>query len=249
MLNKTNIPSAIVKDVTQYCNELIKIHSNNLLSIVLYGNAADELFYQKGFPINLLLIFDSVTLPTLNKSLKLIASGQKKNIVAPLFFTEEHIKSSTDTFPVEFLEIQDSHLLLFGHDFFTDLEIETCNLRLQTEEQIKSLIIKIRQSYLEIGLKKRGVERLILESFDSLIPILKATLRLSNNQIVRDKEGVITQAASVIGFSASVLLDVYFDSTRDERIGGKKAESFLREYLLQLEHISEYIDKTDFENE
>ena len=114
---------------------------------------------------------------------------------------------------------------------------------MKVEEQIKSLIIKIRQSYLEVGLLKKGIELLIVESLDILFPILKSIMRLAGKKIPRDREGIIIQVSEVIGLSKDVFLNVLFDVQGDERIGDIDADVFLEDYILQLEKIADFVDK------
>ena len=129
--------------------ELLALHGENVISIALYGSATGQSFSPKKSNINSVVVFKDITGETLQKSLKLIKKGAKKKIVAPLFFTLDHIKSSCDSFPMEFCEIQETQSHVYGEDIFSSLVIEKDALRLECEQQTKALVIKLRQSYLE----------------------------------------------------------------------------------------------------
>ena len=69
----------------------------------------------------------------------------------PLFMTESQIEKSLDSFPIEWLEIQERHLLLEGDDVLAGLEVPRTYLRLQCEHELRGKHIQLRQAYLRIA--------------------------------------------------------------------------------------------------
>ena len=134
--NCDNVNEQAKKLINWYGNELIKIYGKNLISIILYGSVLEGGFNVKRSNINIMLIFQTINVQTLKTGLKLIHKGRKKNIIAPLMFTENHIETSCDTFPMEFIEIKENHQVVYGKDPFVSLNINKENLRLQCEQQI-----------------------------------------------------------------------------------------------------------------
>ena len=137
--------------------------------------------------INLIIMVDKLGMGELRTCLKLIKKGRKKGITAPLFFTAEHIRTSADAFPIEFLEMKEKHIHIYGSDPFSDLIIDPKNLRLQCEQQIKGQLIRLRQSYLEVGLQKRQILGLLITSFTGLLPVLRNTIRLMEPSTIPPK--------------------------------------------------------------
>jgi len=242
IINVDKLSEEVGKRVSWYVYELYKIHTDNLLSVILYGSAVDADFDIKWSNINIVLVFKNIGAGTLQKSLHIIDKGRKKKIIAPLFFTHQHIKTSSDTFPMEFLEIKDKHLLLYGEDAFGQLEVDGKNLRLECEQQIKSMLIKLRQSYLEVGLARKGLEKMLHESFRSLMPILRTILRLKSEDIPQTKEELIEKSSSIVSFRKDIFLALLKDKQGDEKIGGKEAISFFDDYLIELAKIAQYVD-------
>ena len=120
-----------------------------------------------------MIVLRELTFYDLKKSLKIVSRGIEQRITAPLFLSRRHIETSADVFPVEFMEIKENNILLYGEDIWSDLKIDNRNIRLQCEEQIKGKLIRLRQAYLEIGLKKKGIEALLKESLYALMPIFR----------------------------------------------------------------------------
>jgi len=178
----------------------------------------------------------------LKKCLNLIARGIKKRITAPLFFTRLYIETSSDVFPIEFLEIKDNHLVLSGEDLLTEIRVDLKNLRHQCEEQIKGKLVRIRQAYLEVGLKKKGVEALLKRSLSTMIPVFRNVLRLKGEDPPRGKEKVLERLTEVFGLEEGIFLAIWKDNQDNEKIGGEAAEGYLDKYLIQLEKLATAVD-------
>ncbi len=71
-----------------------------------------------------------------------------KGVRAPYFMSESYLRDSLDTFPVEFLEIQQTGKLLCGEDRFAELKISPACVRVQCERMLKSELMYLRQGLL-----------------------------------------------------------------------------------------------------
>ena len=179
----------------------------------------------------------------LQKSLKLVSKGINKKITAPLFLTRKHIATSTDVFPIEFLEMKENHLLLYGEDLLTPLEINPANIRLFCEEQIKGKLIRIRQAYLEIGLKRKGIEALLKESLASLTPVFRNLIRLKDKIPPVKKEQIYSQLSAEFGLDRNVFLAILRDTKNDEKIDAQDVEVFFARYTAQIQKLAIAVDQ------
>ncbi|GAF85441.1 unnamed protein product, partial [marine sediment metagenome] len=141
--NLGNLNPQVRKLIQPYLNELLKIHRDNIISIFLCGAAVGADYVHKASNITLLVILEKLGFADLQKSLKTISRGINKKIAAPLLLTRKHMETSTDVFPIEFLEMKENHLTLYGEDLLGPLEIKPANIRLFCEEQIKGKLIRI----------------------------------------------------------------------------------------------------------
>lgn len=240
-LEKLNPQAARI--IAPYLNELLKIHQDNLLSIFVCGQAAGADYIHKVSNINLFIILEKLEFQDLQKSLKTVSKGINKKIAAPLFLTRKHIETSTDVFPIEFLEMKENHLLLYGEDLLKSIEINPANIRLFCEEQIKGKLIRIRQAYLEIGLKRKGIEALLKESLSSFTPIFRNLIRLKDKTPPLGKEQIYNQLCAEFGLDKDVFLAVLADSKNDEKIGAQKVEVFFERYIAQIQKLAIAVDQ------
>jgi len=228
-----------LKTVIQpYLTGLLEIHKENIVSVVLYGSATGKYFIPKKSDINLAVVFKDLGLKELKDSLRIINSGIAKRITAPLFLSMSHIETSKDTFPIEFIEIKENHILVYGKDMFSCLKIDEANLRLFCKKEIEGKLIRIRQAYLEIGLKKKGIEALMKESLNSLIPVFRALLRQKPEKPPVDKEKILIEFCNYYGLSKDMFVAILRDRTNDEKIKGEGIEVFFEKYLKEIEKLS-----------
>jgi hypothetical protein len=203
-INLEGLPGPVQKILKPYLTRLQKLLGTNLKSILIFGSGLGQDFIPGRSNINLLLVCDRVDLELLKGSLKLVAEGRKKGIVAPLFLTQTHMETSADVFPIEFMEFRDFHRVLYGEDPFRDLSINPEHLRLECEEQLKGKLIRLRQAYLEVGSSLKQLQSLLSDSITSLIPVFRGLLRLKGLSAPGEKGAVVEEMARQFGINKEV---------------------------------------------
>lgn len=236
--NVDKLPSSVRKLVTTYLKKLIHILDKDIHSVILFGSAVTEDFIHKRSNINLLIVCNEFKLHRFSKARKLIAWGRKRGIVAPLVLTQIYIKNSADVFPMEFLEMQDNRLSLYGEDILEHFNINTEHLRLECEQQLKGKLMRLRQSFLEIG----AHPSIITESINSLVPIFRSIHRL-RGMVVPAKKGQLIASLSAIGVDTEVLLLALDIKKGKYKLKKKEWEPFLEKYIAEVEKLCEWIDR------
>lgn len=231
------------KKISPYLRKLIDIHKDNIVSVNLYGSAAGKDFSAKTSDVNLLVVLRKLELEDLKKSLKLVNEGIHKKISAPLFLTLRHIETSQDVFPMEFLEMKENYICIYGEDVLEGLEVTRDNIRLFCEEQIKGKLIRLRQAYLEIGLRKRGIEALMKESMYALMPVFRNLIRINGLAPPICKEAVLTALAKDFDLDKDVFIAILKDERDDEKIAGHDVEVYFAKYLAQIQKLAIAVDK------
>ncbi len=241
--NLERLPPEARAKIVPYLNKLVALYPRRILSIAVYGSTAGGNYIPKVSDINMAVVFDNVDFPVLKKALKVVSEGIRHKIAAPLFLTLPYIHSSCDVFPIEFLDIRENHVTVFGEEVFQDLTIETEHLRLFCEQQLKGRLIRIRQAYLEVGLKRQGIEALLKESLNSLFPVFRNLIRLKREQPPVDKQEIIAQVSRLFSLDAEVFANIFRDKTNDEKIAGEDVEKYFERYMKQLKILWEAVDK------
>ena len=247
--NLEHLDPGIRKVVTPFCLAFLNLFPDRILSICLYGSAAAGEHIPKQSDINLMIMMDRLEMNDLQACFKLVKQGRKKRITAPLLLTSEHISTSTDTFPVEFLEMKEKHINLFGTDPFLDLYIDPKNLRLQCEQQIKGKLIRLREAYIEAGLKKRQLLVLLTTSFTNLLPVLRNTIRLlgPNIQPPRGSEEIIMRACKDFQLENNVFLQILKIKKGILKPNKDITHNIFKDYLNNLTRLSQKVDQIKVE--
>ncbi len=235
--NLDKLPVEVKNKFSPYLQDLLSLYPGQIRSVVIYGSAAGKNYTEKRSDINSAVIIDEMGAPNYQRALKLISRGLKQRIATPLFFTKGYIASSLDVFPVEFLEIKENHVLVYGEDYFASLNVDPKNLRLFCEHEIKGKFLRIRQAYLEKGLNTRAVEMLLKESLHALLPIFRNLIRLKNQMVEIDKNEIIRLLAKTYSLDSRVFEEIHHHRTAGLRMSNTQARELTEKYLIELEKL------------
>src|SRR5579862_2264215 len=111
--------------------ELQALLGDQLLSVVLFGSASAGDHVGKNSDINLMVVSRPLNRDGLQKLSKAVIAWVKQGNPPPLFLTQDHLKSFTDVFPLEILDIQHNHRVLFGSDPVADLKVSQDHLKVE----------------------------------------------------------------------------------------------------------------------
>ena len=242
ILNTQQLPDFVRLPVVRFVERLIDLHGENVVSVAVYGSIASGNFIPKISDVNIAVVVTNLKFSVLKSSLRLVKEGIAHKINAPLFLTEEYISRSLDVFPIEFLDIKDHHILLYGKDTFKDLNVDTAYLRIFCEQQIKGKLLRIRQAYLETGLNGQGKIKLLHDSLSALIPIFRNILRLRNKSVPSAKLDVLRSMENEFGIKDSVFVSIYNDRSSRQKINEQSADDHLDQFIQQLEKLVLIVD-------
>ena len=222
--------------------ELKEAYSAGLKSVVLYGSAAAGDHVEKRSDYNVLVVTDSLGSSALNAISRTAAKWSQAGNPAPLLFTEERLAQATDVFPIELLDIRECHKILYGDDLVQGLDIDTKNLRLQIEHELRGKLIRLRQSYLLTGGKAKAVADLMVQSLSTFLVLFRASLRLFEDAVPQQKFQALEKLAGHLEFDAAV-----FRTVQELKDGSKKPkeidiETVFNNYLQTIECVIDAVD-------
>ena len=233
-------PDKLVEELKAACPAGLK-------SIVLYGSAAAGDRVDKKSDYNILVVADDLGLETLDRFSKPATKWSQAGNPAPLLFTEQQLAQATDVFPIELLDIRECHNVLFGEDLVQTLEIDTKNLRLEIEHELRGNLIKLRQSYLLTGGKPKAVADLMTQSLSTFLVLFRASLRLFDEKIPQKKFEALEKLAGHLEFDGAV-----FETVQELKEGRKKLKDipvqecfniYLKTIVCVIDAVDAYIHK------
>jgi hypothetical protein len=202
------IPESVRETLRPYMEQVKKLFGNAFEAVILYGSAAGVEYLPGKSNINLLILLAKQDTGLLKQYAALHKRWQKEQIVVPLFLTAAELKSSLALFPLEYLEIQEQHVLLAGRDPFPELRIDLKNLRTQCEQELRGNLLRLRQRFVEGGASTEAITILLPLSFTALMPCLRGLLRAKERPVERSADGVLQAVEKEFGIDTAAFQDV-----------------------------------------
>jgi hypothetical protein len=218
-MKNLQLPLKLDRQVTFFIQELEEAYAQELLSVILYGSAASGEFVVKHSNLNILVILGSADLLLLKKASSIV---KKFKNISPLFLTENYILSSTDVFPIEFLDMQENYAVLYGKDILKDIHVDPKNLRFQCEQELKLKLLNLKQLYIKLAGQPAILAELLLKSFTSVLHILRNVLRLKNIKPPYKKEDLLKELAKHFEIEAAKWEKIL--ACKQKKIKANKAE-------------------------
>ena len=146
--NLEGTPETMRAPLQRYAETLKELAGDNARSLTLFGAIAAGTFNPRSHTARSVFVVGDVDLDMLHRLARQGPRLGKARIAAPLIMTPEYIDASMDTFPLEFLEIAQHHICVFGEDYFRELPLEAADVRHECEREIKTIQLGMRQALL-----------------------------------------------------------------------------------------------------
>ena len=111
--------------------------------------------------------------------------------------TPGYIKASLDTFPLEFIEIHQCHITLFGHDHFETLSFNDVDVRLQCERELKTILIAMRQGLLAAAGREKLISEMEINVAKHLVQTFRGLLWLKGEKEAKPTAHVISEVENI----------------------------------------------------
>lgn len=214
--------------------DLQHIFGSRLLALVAYGdvNATAALS---------LALVQTITADDLAACAARAAAWQRGGCATPLLVTREEFAGSLDAFPLEYGEILDTHRLIHGHDPFAGLTIRDEDVRRACEVQVKSLLLHLREDFIESRGRPSEAAALVTESAPAFSQLLRHLARLDHAACTTSQE-LCAYAGSRPRLDGRVVGDV-LALARNPSASGVDASRLFPAYLAAVEALWQFVDR------
>ena len=239
MAKNIQYPKEIFPDIT---TDYKDVYGGDLISIMLYGSATGKDYRPGKSDINFMIVLSEEGIESLDKAFEIVKKWRKRNIAIPLFLTENYVETSTDVFPIEYLNFKSNYVLVYGKDILKDLSFKPEFIRLQCEREIKGKLLLLREAYLETSGKGRALKGVISQSIRAFAAIFEALLHVKEIELPKGKLQIIRATAQAFDIDSSVfekLLDVKDDKIKP---GDDEMRGLFQKYLAEVRKLSKQVD-------
>ncbi|NVM04778.1 MAG: hypothetical protein HWN67_20830 [Candidatus Helarchaeota archaeon] len=233
-------PEEIFEEIT---SDYKSIFGENLLSIILYGSASRGEYVKKKSDINLLIVLTEDGLNLLGDALPSVKKWRKRAVSVPLFLTPEYIKSSLDSFPIEFFNIKHSYKVIFGEDILEDISINDKELRLQLERELKGKLLHLRESFFESADNKERLKGLFLASLGAFLSIFPVIMHLKGVEVAGKRKILLDRAVDVLGLDKELFTKLWNIKEGKSKFSKGEGRKIWEGYVDQVRKIAFEIDK------
>jgi hypothetical protein len=231
-----------VERAERFAGRLAELFGEDLVSVGLYGSAARDEFRPGSSDLNLLVIVREVDARLLRRGSALSREWVAEGNPPPLLFSEQEWRSSADVFPIEYSDIADAHLVVYGSDPFAEVEVRWEHLRHLCEHQLKAGKIALRERYLLAAEQPEEIGSLLIGSVSSFVALFRAMLRLAGRRPAGLPEEVAATVGELAGFDPAPVQQVLQARTGGSGWSVAADDAVAEGYLQAITRCSEWLD-------
>src|SRR5918993_4183266 len=184
-------------------DDLRTTHGENLASVVLYGSAAAGDHIELRSDYNILIALNRITPEDLRQAQPPLREWQRLGHPLPVYFTVEELSDAADVFPIEFHQMANARVVLYGHDPFEFVKLSDTNLRHQTEYELRSKLIQLRRLYIPASTSAERLRDLMSDSLSSFAALFAPVLLLHGHEPPVLRHDIVRAAARLLGLDGA----------------------------------------------
>jgi len=213
--------------------DLHHIFGGRLQALVAYGDPQVT-------PALSLALVHAISTDDLNACASRASAWHRAGCATPLLLTRDEFAGSLDAFPLEYGEILDTHRVIHGNDPFSGLTIRDEDVRRECETHVKSLLLHLRENFIESRGRPVDVAALVTESAPAFAQLLRRLARLDGESPSTSQE-LTTYATNRIRLESRVVGDV-LALTKTASVAGVDPARLFPDYLSAVEAMWQFVD-------
>src|SRR6185436_7046308 len=167
----------------------------------------------------------------------------------PVYFTAEELSDAADVFPIEFHQMANARVVLYGRDPFEFLTLSDANLRHQTEYELRSKLIQLRRLYIPASVSIEKLCDLMSDSLASFAALFRAVLTLYGEPAPVGKPECVRATVKRFQLNGAAFERIFEFRAKDIMPAtDTEANAIFGNYLEQLQQVIELVDEFDRQN-
>jgi hypothetical protein len=224
--------------------DLRETHGENLASVVLYGSAAAGDCIELRSDYNLLITLNRIAPEDLRLAQAPVREWQRLGHPLPVYFTSEELSDAADVFPIEFHQMANARVVLYGQDPFEVIKLSDANLRHQTEYELRSKLIQLRRMYIPASVSVEKLCALMSDSLASFAALFRAVLILYGEEAPVAKPDCVRAISSRFGLDPVPFEKIFtFRASEYEPPSEKEANEIFAAYMDQIDSVIQLVDE------
>jgi predicted nucleotidyltransferase len=231
------------KLLTQLTEKLKQAYGANLASVVLYGSAARGDHHAAWSDLNVFCLLHRLGREELALAEPILRWWRGRGQPAPLLMSVEEARRSTDCFPIEFHDLQESRRLLHGEDVLAGFEVHDRFYRALVEHELRAKLLRLRQKAAGVLHDRDLLVRLMADSVSTFCMLARHALRLARAEAPAGRTETLEACAARFGLDPAAfytLLDLRAGKLKPKQV---EPERLFDDYLAALNTLIEAVDQ------
>ncbi len=214
---------------------------DNLKAIVLYGSAATGEFHEGHSNVNLLCLVESGDPARLEPFHSTVEWWTGIGHPAPLIFTLDELRRSSDIFAIELLDMQARHKMLFGEEFLAGIAVPLRYHKLQVERELRTNWLRLRQIFLA-NPRKTHLDVMVAAA-SSFTALFRHALIALGEPAAENKRDAVERVAKLTGADAGGFLAVLDFREKKKKEKDIDVAATAQSYFALVEAVTDEVDR------
>jgi hypothetical protein len=231
------------KKIQEFVSRVCEAAGENLVSIVLYGSAANGNYDAEFSDLNFFCVLRETSYAALTALAPFAKWWNDQKQPSPLLMTRAELEATTDVFAIELMDIQQHYRVLYGEDVLAGLEIPLRLHRAQVEYELREKLILLRQRALLATGKDQRLWDLLVHSVPSFATLFRHALIALGQQAPVAKRDSAIALSKLVDFDPAPIKQVL--DVREHKLEPKKIDvrKLFASYLAAIEKVTAAVDK------
>ncbi|MCX5833502.1 MAG: nucleotidyltransferase domain-containing protein [Deltaproteobacteria bacterium] len=229
----------------EFTADMKKAFGEGLQSIILYGSGARGDYRPGKSDINFLIVLSEEGIDAIDRASGSLRRWRKKMVTTPLFMTQTFICTSLGAYPVEFLNMKRSYVVVYGGDVLKNLSFDPVALRHQCERELRGKLLLLRTAFLETRGKADRIRNLVRASLTAFLSLFQALLHLRGRVLHENHRDTISAMAEAYQVDRDILLQCLAVKEEKESLSSGELKALFEKYVNEIKKLWETVDKTE----
>lgn len=225
-----------------YVEDAEQAFGEQLVSVIEYGETQTDGYVEGRSVIDILIIVREKNPEVVKRARQLARKWMGHRFNVPLIFAADSPRAALDSFPVEYLNLQNFSKLLWGADVLSSLICQPKYVKRECSHELKAKSVALYQALIELEDVKRDVPMVFRSSLASLVAVFRGLLYLKHAPVPAPSLDVLAATAALFGVDAALLERVQRVAFGELDLPESELETLLCDYCVAIQTIAKQVD-------
>lgn len=226
-----------------YVADVQKAFGDELVSVVEFGETQTDGFIPGRSVVDTLITVRNKTPEVVKRARPLTRKWLQHRFNIPHIFAAGSPKAALDTFPVEYLNLQNFSQVLWGESTLQGLVCEKPYVKLECSHELKSKSVALYQALIEIEDIKADVEHVCRTALSGFVSTFRGLLFLKDQPLPGPTAKVLEATAASFDVDAATLDKVSKVAHGELDLKAEELEALLCDFCVVVQNLAKKVDE------